>query len=208
MKTSDDLGGHSSATARRTLIVDGARCGSCVKKIEAALSQVEGVREAEMNFVQRTVRVVVQHPDVSDAALIAAVAQAGYAARISQAEREGDALAEKEEADEAYYQKLMRDMWLALAIGVPLMMYGLWAGETTVTTNMERGVWLGVGLLTLGVMVFSGKHFYLGAWQSFQNHSANMDTLIALGTGTAWLYSMFCGVFSLISAGHGAPCLF
>jgi Cu+-exporting ATPase len=47
-----------------------------------------------------------------------------------------------------------------------------------------------VGLLTLGVMVFSGKHFYVGAWKSFRNHSANMDTLIALGTGTAWLYSM------------------
>ena len=39
-------------------------------------------------------------------------------------------------------------------------------------------------------MVFSGRHFYVGAWQSFKNHSANMDTLIALGTGTAWLYSM------------------
>ena len=39
-------------------------------------------------------------------------------------------------------------------------------------------------------MYFSGKHFYVGAWKSFKNHSANMDTLIALGTGTAWLYSM------------------
>ncbi|WP_370059958.1 copper-translocating P-type ATPase, partial [Neptunomonas phycophila] len=41
-----------------------------------------------------------------------------------------------------------------------------------------------------GVMVFSGRHFYVGAWNSFKNHAANMDTLIALGTGTAWLYSM------------------
>jgi Cu+-exporting ATPase len=39
-------------------------------------------------------------------------------------------------------------------------------------------------------MYFSGKHFYVGAWKSFKNHSANMDTLIALGTGTAWVYSM------------------
>ena len=39
-------------------------------------------------------------------------------------------------------------------------------------------------------MFFSGKHFYIGAWKSFKNHSANMDTLIALGTGTAWVYSM------------------
>ncbi|TMP77290.1 copper-translocating P-type ATPase, partial [Pseudoalteromonas sp. S983] len=63
-------------------------------------------------------------------------------------------------------------------------------GEMTVETNLERMSWLVVGILTFGVMYFSGKHFYVGAWKSFKNHSANMDTLIALGTGTAWLYSM------------------
>jgi Cu+-exporting ATPase len=70
------------------------------------------------------------------------------------------------------------------------MIYSLVVGEMTVNTDTERLVWLLVGLLTLGVMVFAGKHFYIGAWNSFKNHSANMDTLIALGTGTAWLYSM------------------
>ena len=84
----------------------------------------------------------------------------------------------------------MRDMTIALCLGVPLMIYSLVIGEMSVTTTTERIGWLIVGLLTLGVMVFSGRHFYVGAWQSFKNHSANMDTLIALGTGTAWLYSM------------------
>jgi len=60
----------------------------------------------------------------------------------------------------------------------------------SVNTTTERIVWLIVGIMTLGVMVFSGRHFYVGAWNSFKNHAANMDTLIALGTGTAWLYSM------------------
>ncbi|MCR6650741.1 MAG: hypothetical protein NVV73_04205 [Cellvibrionaceae bacterium] len=45
-------------------------------------------------------------------------------------------------------------------------------------------------LLTLAVMLLSGRHFFVGGWQSVRNHTANMDTLIALGTGTAWLYSM------------------
>lgn len=84
----------------------------------------------------------------------------------------------------------MRDMILALSLGVPLMLYGLITGEMSVNSPQEQFVWFVVGLLTLLVMVFSGKHFYVGAWQSFKNHSANMDTLIALGTGTAWLYSM------------------
>jgi len=73
---------------------------------------------------------------------------------------------------------------------VPLMIYGLTIGEMTVNTTGERIGWFAVGLATLGVMYFSGKHFYIGAWNSLKNHSANMDTLIALGTGTAWIYSM------------------
>ena len=84
----------------------------------------------------------------------------------------------------------MRDTFIALSLGVPLMIYSIVVGEMTVETNLERMSWLVVGILTFGVMYFSGKHFYVGAWKSFKNHSANMDTLIALGTGTAWLYSM------------------
>ena len=68
--------------------------------------------------------------------------------------------------------------------------YGLTIGEMTIITTGERIGWFMVGLATLGVMYFSGKHFYIGAWNSLKNHSANMDTLIALGTGTAWIYSM------------------
>ncbi|MFT6113846.1 MAG: Cu+-exporting ATPase, partial [Oleispira sp.] len=169
------------------LLIDGASCGSCVNKIELALKQVSGVDRAEMNFAQRTVTVAGK---VTSAELIKAVEQAGYNAKMSTAESEGEALSEKEAADEDYYKRLIRDMSIALALGIPLMAYGLIVGEMSVSTISEQLAWLIVGLLTLGVMVFSGKHFYIGAWQSFKNHSANMDTLIALGTGTAWLYSM------------------
>tara|TARA_B100001063_G_scaffold6779_1_gene5064 strand:+ start:176 stop:2746 length:2571 start_codon:yes stop_codon:yes gene_type:complete len=169
------------------LIIDGASCGSCVNKIESALEKVAGVSRAEMNFAQRTVTVAGTAKPLD---LIKAVEQAGYNAKVSTAESEDEALNEKEVADEVYYKRLMREMTIALAVGIPLMVYGLVVGEMTVSTISEQLAWLVVGLITLGVMVFSGKHFYIGAWQSFKNHSANMDTLIALGTGTAWLYSM------------------
>jgi Cu+-exporting ATPase len=169
------------------LLIDGASCGSCVNKIESALKKVAGVSRAEMNFSQRTVTVAGTAKPLD---LIKAVEQAGYNAKVSTAGNEDEALNEKEIADEVYYKRLMREMTIALAVGIPLMVYGLVMGEMTVSTISEQLVWLVVGLITLGVMVFSGKHFYVGAWQSFKNHSANMDTLIALGTGTAWLYSM------------------
>ena len=174
-------------SASQELIIEGASCGSCVGKIEAALNNVPGVEKAEMNFAQRTATVI---GAVNADDLIKAVEKAGYNAKVQEDGSEQDSLDEKEQADWAYYKRLMREMTIALTLGVPLMAYSVIVGEMTVTTNTERMVWLVVGLITLGVMFFSGKHFYVGAWKSLANHSANMDTLIALGTGTAWLYSM------------------
>jgi len=172
---------------QKELLIEGAGCASCVGKIESALNKVPGVNRAEMNFAQRTVSI---NGGATIPDLINAIEQAGYKAKISTADNDDKALDEKEKADQAHYKTLMRDMSIALAVGIPLMVYGLLGGPMTVSTPNEQMVWLAVGLLTLSVMFFSGKHFYVGAWKSFKNHSANMDTLIALGTGTAWLYSM------------------
>lgn len=169
------------------LIIEGAGCASCVGKIEGALNAVNGVQSAEMNFAQRTA-LVIGH--ASSGALIQAVEGAGYRAKLAKNDSAGDLIEEKEQADYTYYRKLMRDTLIALSLGVPLMIYGLFIGEMTVSTTSERMVWLVVGLMTGVVMYFSGKHFFIGAWRSFSNHSANMDTLIALGTGAAWIYSM------------------
>ncbi|MBN58470.1 heavy metal translocating P-type ATPase [Thalassolituus sp. UBA3500] len=169
------------------MIIEGAGCASCVGKIESALKAVSGVENAEMNFAQRTVSVT-GNADAAD--LVKAVEKAGYNAKLAAAESEDDALAEKEKSDQAYYKRLMKETWIALSLGGPLMAYALITGEVNVNTTTERIAWLIVGILTFGVLYFSGKHFFVGAWKSFLNHSANMDTLIALGTGTAWLYSM------------------
>lgn len=177
----------ATSSMHQELIIEGAGCASCVGKIEAALKQVSGVNQAEMNFAQRTVSIT---GDANVADLIKAVEKAGYNAKTHSAETEEDALDEKEKADQAYYKRLMKETWIALALGVPLMAYALITGEMNVNTTGEQVVWGIVGILTLGVLIVSGKHFYVGAWKSFLNHSANMDTLIALGTGTAWLYSM------------------
>ncbi|SUG84501.1 Lead cadmium zinc and mercury transporting ATPase [Salmonella enterica subsp. enterica] len=56
-------------------------------------------------------------------------------------------------------------------------------------TGDNRSLWLAIGLITLAVMVFAGGHFYRNAWKSLLNGTATMDTLVALGTGVAWLYS-------------------
>ena len=169
------------------LRIHGASCASCVSKIEGALNKVAGVEQAVMNLAQSTVSV---SGEAVVESLIKAVKQAGYEAENITNSSDQSVFDEKEKADEIYYKRLMKNMWIALSVGVPLMIYSLVVGEMTVTTNLERMAWSAVGLLTFGVMFFAGKHFYVGAWKSLANHNANMDTLIALGTGTAWVYSM------------------
>ncbi|MEZ5502962.1 MAG: heavy metal translocating P-type ATPase [Halioglobus sp.] len=173
--------------AEQCLAIEGAGCASCVMRIEAALNQVTGVTRAQMNFAERTVTVT---GDADTQALIDAVQGAGYHAHAIASDSEESDLAVKDQAEAAYYRRLLRDMAIALLLGIPLMAYGLMGGNMTITTSGDRVAWLIVGILTLAVMGFAGRHFYVGALHSLRNHSANMDTLIALGTGTAWLYSM------------------
>ena len=166
---------------------EGASCASCVDKIESALKAVPGVERAEMNLAQRTVSIEGQ-ADLES--LTAAIERVGYSAKSLDDKTDDDILDEKEQADLTYYKRLIRDTAIALGLGVPLMIYGLFIGEMTVSSNAERLAWGLVGLATFAVMATSGRHFYVGGWKSIWSHTANMDTLIALGTGAAWLYSM------------------
>jgi Cu+-exporting ATPase len=184
----------NTASNTQELIIEGASCASCVGKIEIALKNIAGVDNAEMNFALRTVLVTGQ-VDVNS--LIKTIEAIGYNAKLANEASDDELLDEKEIADQKYYIRLMRQMWVALGLGVPLMIYSLAGGPMTVDTTLERGVWLFIGLLCAAIMYFAGKHFYVGAWKSFTNHTANMDTLIALGTGTAWVYSMVVVFFPM-----------
>ena len=181
-------------TKAQELIIDGAGCASCVGKIETALKNVNGVDNAQMNFALRT---VVVDGEVDSEDLVQAIESIGYNARSAEDTSDDELLDEKEIADQKYYTSLMRQMWIALGLCVPLMTYSIAGGPMTVETTLERGNWLFIGILCAAIMYFAGKHFYVGAWKSFVNHSANMDTLIALGTGTAWIYSMVVVFFPM-----------
>ena len=191
MNKPKDSTGHKNS---QELIIEGASCASCVAKIETALKRIDGVDNAQMNFALRT---VVVDGEVDSEDLVQAIESIGYNARSAEDTSDDELLDEKEIADQKYYTSLMRKMWIALGLGVPLMIYSIAGGPMTVETTLERGIWLFIGILCAAIMYFSGKHFYVGAWKSFVNHSANMDTLIALGTGTAWIYSMVVVFFPM-----------
>ncbi len=193
-KVSEHVSTKKNQQNRLELVIEGAGCASCVGKIESALQAIDGVKSAEMNFALRTVSV---SGDAKSNTLIQAIEAIGYKAKNVDNRSDEDLLDEKDLADRQYYTSLIKQMWIALGLGMPLMIYGLSGGPMTVNTIFEQAVWLIVGLMCAGIMYFSGKHFYVGAWKSVLNHTANMDTLIALGTGTAWLYSMIVVFFPM-----------
>jgi len=171
------------------LSVSGMSCAGCVGAVEDALRGVDGVAEANVNFAEHTALVA---GSMSAQQLIDAVKSAGYdAAELRGAEDEE----EKEAAEMAYYRRLMKKAVVAGLVGAPLMGLGMSGLLPALDSANGQLFWLLTGLLTLAVMVYSGGHFYTGAWKSAKNHNANMDTLIALGTGSAWIYSMTIAAF-------------
>jgi Cu+-exporting ATPase len=185
---------HSTPhNAPLTLNIEGATCAGCVRKIETALRAVPGVAQADMNFATRTATVA---GSANSAELIAAVQGIGYSANLPVDDQPADS-ENQEAAEQAHYRELRRDMIAALALGVPLMLWGVVGdrfvgGNSMMVTAGTTGqiAWIIVGILTLAVLMFAGGHFFRGAWHAFRHHNATMDTLIAVGTGSAWLYSI------------------
>ncbi len=165
------------------LSVSGMSCAGCVGGVERALNGVAGVQQVEVNFVERSAYVA---GDVTPELLLQACDAAGYPAQLL---RDGDD-DQQQASERLQYQRRLRQAGAAALVGFPLMFAMLFGVMPGIDSPLERGGWLLGGLLCLGVMIYSGGHFFRGAWASFKHHDANMDTLIALGTGTAWLFSM------------------
>ncbi|MFV8978529.1 copper-exporting P-type ATPase CopA [Serratia fonticola] len=166
------------------LLLNGMTCASCVNKVQTALQNVPGVELARVNLAERSALITGK---ATPQALVAAVEKAGYGAEMIQ-----DETKRRERQQQTAQANMKRFRWqaaLGLAVGVPLMAWGVFGGSMSLTPETQRP-WLMVGIITLAVMVFAGGHFYRNAWRSLMNGSATMDTLVALGTGAAWLYSI------------------
>ena len=102
---------------------------------------------------------------------------------------------------QAEYRTLMRKWWFGAAVGVPTMILSypwLFPGLRDVFTRGSASLWwlwVAMGAASLGVLVYSGGQFFTGAWEALKHRSANMHTLIAIGTGTAWVYSTIALLF-------------
>ncbi|MBL4817190.1 MAG: copper-translocating P-type ATPase [Shewanella sp.] len=173
-----------------TLYVPQMNCASCVAKIEGAfekLSQpgVDTKLVARVNLADKQVHI---QGDISSELAIVTVASVGYDSELV---LDAKLASEKKIEDERveYRTRIIQSM-LGLGLGVPMMLWGLLGGEMMVNNPSQQLAWGVMGIITFILLVTTGGHFYKGMWRALKARSANMDTLIVLGTTTAWAYSM------------------
>ena len=168
-------------------------CASCAHNIEDAIRSVPGVTTCNVNFGAEQAAVAYDPRQTDVAAIQAAVDAAGYTALPLQ----NDGLAPEDDAErrdrQAENQKLVRRVWvsgsisailvigsLPAMIGLPLPFIPMWLHDP----------WFQL-VLTAPVLFWAGNGFFINAWKALKRHTATMDTLVAVGTGTAYLYSLF-----------------
>ncbi len=164
--------------------IAGMSCAACVARVEKALAGVDGVVLAEVDLVGHAARVVGRAPRE---ALEQAVAAAGYeVVPEASAGTVSERVAALEAMEQAEARGLDRDLRWAVAAGVPVMVLGMSHGAFG-----EHLAWLWVqAILTVVVVAGPGRRFLVGAWKSARAKSADMSTLVALGVGSALVYSL------------------
>ncbi len=182
-------GNYFMSESNYRLSVTGMSCAGCVGAVEDALFAVPGVAQASVNFAEHTASYT---GGAAVADVLEAIKAAGYGAAIMRGVADEE---EKEAAELSHYRSLLKKTLVAGAVGFPLFFAGLLDWLPPVTTPDGQVFWLITGLVTLAVFIYSGGHFFSGALNTLRHHNANMDTLIALGTGSAWLFSMAVVLF-------------
>ncbi|MFN3919269.1 MAG: heavy metal translocating P-type ATPase [Methylohalobius sp.] len=165
------------------LSIIGMRCAGCVKTVENALKGVAGVKAVNVNFADHS---AVVEGTVGLERLREALQEVGYDAAVMESFEDLEA---QERLEEERYRSLLTKSALAAAWGIPLMISEWLEILPKIGTPEASNVWSLIALVTFLVMYYAGGHFFSGAIKSLRGGAANMDTLIALGTGAAWLYS-------------------
>ncbi|WP_433931076.1 heavy metal translocating P-type ATPase [Sorangium cellulosum] len=181
------------AVRRVDLPIEGMTCAACVRRVERALLATGGVRDAKVNLVTRSATITFDPAAASTRGLVAAVERAGYgvpegsAALGGAAVAPADRAAAAEESLDGERRALLRDFGISLALSVPLLVLGMLHGRIP-GADGTIGRFVQLALAT-AVVFGPGRRFFRLAWAALRHRAADMNTLVALGTGAAWVYS-------------------
>ncbi len=185
--------GYEVPTEALTLRVKGMTCASCVARVERALREVPGTLKAAVNFAAETAQIEYLPGVASPQDYLQAVRDAGYEAQLAEEERGEDALERQRREHEAHLKKLRLKIAVGAIISVPVF-FGSYPKLFPWVPEILQNFYV-LWALTTPVQFWVGWQFYKGTWAALKHKSADMNTLIAVGTSAAYLYSVLLILF-------------
>lgn len=185
---------------RITIPVSGMTCAACESRVQRTLKQAPGVADASVNLMMGNATVTFDPNATSSESLVQAIRATGYGADLPA--KEENALADQENRDReqaAEFYDLKRKAIVSGAAGA-VAMFAPMVLDSLISMRAMSFVML---VVSLGVMLWAGRHFFTRAWLAFRHHAADMNTLIALGTGAAFLFSVIATVAPGFFTAHG-----
>ena len=180
---------HSDAPdAKIEIPVSGMTCAACQARVQRTLQQRPGVVDAGVNLMMENASVTYRPGVVSPEQLVETIRATGYGAELAPVEQHAlEQQAAHDHTQHGEFEDIRRKAIVSGIIGAAMMLVGM---PGMGAEHTSRAMSVGMLLATLFVMAWAGRHFYHHAWTAFRHHSADMNTLIAVGTGSAFLYSV------------------
>lgn len=173
------------ATEKKEFPVQGMTCASCVRHVERALGETPGVSAASVNLAIERASVAYDPSLVTFDALASAVSEAGYTLLPESKESEdADALRKAREV------RALRRRFVSSAIVGAFVMLASFNVIPGLNDLSDRARFTALFVIATPVQFWAGRQFYTGAWSAARHRTANMSTLIAVGTAAAWAYSV------------------
>lgn len=167
---------------KKNYLISGMHCASCALTIERNLGKLPGVKSANVNFASQKAAVEYDCEFCDDEKIIQAIKKSGYGAA---AEEEGGAEADYGGAErEAEIEKTRNLFILSLVLSLPVIILSMVLRDTSFSSKVFQSLLAGI------IQFYVGFTFYRGMYYAAKNKTANMDTLIALGTSAAYFYSL------------------
>lgn len=159
-------------------------CAACAVSVASMLQSVPGVSDASVNYADQTARVTYDSDRVTPEGLRNVIRGIGYDLVIDTHNREQV----QEQAQLDHYKSLKKRTFASLILSAPVVLIGMFL------MDMPYANWIML-VLSTPVIFYLGRQFFLNAWKQARHGKANMDTLVALSTGIAWLFSVFNTVY-------------
>jgi len=189
------------------LPIEGMTCASCVLRIEKALKKVDGVGEAVVNLATENASVKFDSTRTEKLKLKEAIEKVGYKVIEAKASAEDeDEIDEAAQLRQSVYQKLTNELIFSAALTIPISIFSMLVMYQPFyeMLNWEMGTINKILLLaTTPVLIYGGERFFIIAWTNAKHFSADMNTLVAVGTGSAYLYSLIATLFPWLISIHG-----